>query len=596
MQQVNILMGHRLAAGNMHDGQAAAQAPCTSAADTHRAYFLHRATGANAWGVLMPDVLVVTHTVRCVSHSVGAPPFAAASAPANQEQKLDTPVSHRNVRCRMEEGARGDADADGHVRFPRESESKRKGANECDNTLGQRGHVCRASCSRTMMCKDGLDHHHVEMTGAEREAEREWPMKSGTEARKRKRDQARTHVDKCIDKCFDCKAGEFARRKNSPKQCRSMPGGPVKGAMGHTACNWQDDARAETLRLENEVPAQKAGRASCFRCKKVRCSRACPGFGARRRYLGHGSESDYTMSNREDNAHAKVLHKVLTPSTANKGSTACRQHQVPSEHERVWDFVTDLRKMTPTRQFGVQECTPVGQSLDKGYECQVGELIGRENSPKPCRSMAHSGAKGAMWQDDARMKAHHTDSVKCASIYFEEDDGGVFQDEPEMMMQDEPGGSARACAQQQISSAAEMRQVSEPVRRRRLASWVPRLRHGPAALAATPLPSTPSEAKDGHGSPEAGRNAVRHHAVNHGSDDGRVANFWGNAGRLDPVAETNTLVRPRPLAALGEAQGMDCDHQSWRRRCGECKGAMMCYFGIDECRCREHGKETFPPA
>jgi len=45
------------------------------------------------------------------------------------------------------------------------------------------------------------------------------------------------------DKCWECKFGEFARRKNGRNQCRSTPGQGTKGAMGHTACDWQDDPR-----------------------------------------------------------------------------------------------------------------------------------------------------------------------------------------------------------------------------------------------------------------------------------------------------------------------------------------------------------------
>jgi hypothetical protein len=627
MQQVNILMGHRLAASSeysstmvgdeamgsaarmlssprhvsLRDVHHAVMTPCASAASAHihRACFFNRATGESAW----TDVVVVTHTVRCDGNRPNeALPFAAASAPANEERELDTHLSHSNIRCRMEgvlkEGARGDADAEERVQCPRERESKRKGANEGDLALVQRGSVRSVG-------RHGSDLANVEMTGADREAVcdtvRAWPMNSSSvtssEVRKRRRDQAamstgdekedetlqaHTHVDKCRrDKCYDCKMGEYARRKNSPKQCRSMPGAGVKGAMGHTACNWQDDARTKVHLLEDVAPADEQMQDVTHEASATQGSTAAQKVGTggpRRRYLGidgHGVESDCTgVSNRQDDARA---HKEMTPSTG----AECRQHQVPIdvEHEP-----RDHDKMTAKRSFGVQACTLVGQSLHKCYECKFGLFARRKNSPKQCRSMVHSGVKGAMghsacnWQDDARSK-----DMDRASMYFEEEeDGGVCGDAPNSMMQDLPGASARACAQQQISSAAEMREVgavSEPVRRRRLASWVPRLRHGPAALAATPLPSAPPGAEDGHGH-DAGQNDVRHHAFNSG--DGRGANFGCNTGLLDPVPERRTLGRPRLLVALGETQ----EHQSWRHRCCECKGLMSCYFGIDECRCR----------
>ena len=170
------------------------------------------------------------------------------------------------------------------------------------------------------------------------------------------------------------------------------------------------------------------------------------------------------------------------------------------------------------------------------------------------------GHTACNWQDDAR------------------------RDEPQLTVQDAPGASARACAQQHISSATKMQEVGTVVRRR-LASWVPRLRHGPAARAER----TPPEAEDGLVSPNAGQHAFQNHAVN--SDDARSANFLGNAGLLDPVAETNTPAQSRLLAVLGEAQGTDREHQIWRRRCGECEGLMNCYFGIDECHCRERGNK-----
>jgi hypothetical protein len=56
------------------------------------------------------------------------------------------------------------------------------------------------------------------------------------------------------DKCYECKFGQFARRKNSPKQCRSSAGSAVKGAMGHTECNWQDDVRTTSVMSELEAP------------------------------------------------------------------------------------------------------------------------------------------------------------------------------------------------------------------------------------------------------------------------------------------------------------------------------------------------------
>ena len=538
---------------------------------------------------IRPDVLVVAHTVRCDGNE--RPSFAAA---ANEERELDKPFFHSNICCRREEGARRDADADGGVQRPCESESKRKDANEVDLALGQRR---KASCSKTMVCKDGVDFANVEMAGAERETLHAWPTNPSDQARKRRRDQdaisegdgkedsdvqTRTHVDKC----YDCKMGQFARRKNSPKQCRSMPGGRVKGAMGHTACDWQDDARTKARRLEEasvspgSSAAPEVGRMSCFRCKKVICSPACRGVaGPWRKYLGidgHGNESEYTVCKRQNDARKDMLH-----STANKGTSQCRQHQVPTGHEPDHDKVTGKRSFGVAT--GVQACTLADQSLDKCYECKFGQFARRKNSPKQCRSMVHSGVKGAMghttcnWQDDARSKAHHMGRATRASIYFEEDDGGVCGDEPKLMM---PGASA----EMRVVGA-----VSEPLRRRRLANWVPRLRHGPAALVATqvpgatPLSSAPPEAEDG--SPDAGQNAVRHHAVK--SDDGRGTNLLGNAGLLNPVVKTSTLVRPLLLATLDEAQETDCEHQSWRRRCGDCKCLMSCYFGMDECRCRE---------
>ena len=75
--------------------------------------------------------------------------------------------------------------------------------------------------------------------------------------------------DKCYDKCYECKFGQFALRKNSPKQCRSDLGSGVKGAMGHTACNWRDDVR--TTALVRELDASK-GKASAARRNSSVCS------------------------------------------------------------------------------------------------------------------------------------------------------------------------------------------------------------------------------------------------------------------------------------------------------------------------------------
>ena len=63
--------------------------------------------------------------------------------------------------------------------------------------------------------------------------------------------------DKCYDKCYECKFGRFALRKNSAKQCRSEIDSAVKGAMGHTACNWQDDVRTAAFRTELEAAGKK---------------------------------------------------------------------------------------------------------------------------------------------------------------------------------------------------------------------------------------------------------------------------------------------------------------------------------------------------
>jgi hypothetical protein len=63
--------------------------------------------------------------------------------------------------------------------------------------------------------------------------------------------------DRCYDKCYECKFGRFALRKNSPKQCRSELDSAVKGAMGHTACNWQDDDRTAAIMTELKAAGKK---------------------------------------------------------------------------------------------------------------------------------------------------------------------------------------------------------------------------------------------------------------------------------------------------------------------------------------------------
>jgi len=45
--------------------------------------------------------------------------------------------------------------------------------------------------------------------------------------------------------CWECKFGQFHRSKHSLRQCRKQKGGDVKGAMGHTECDWQEDQRTD---------------------------------------------------------------------------------------------------------------------------------------------------------------------------------------------------------------------------------------------------------------------------------------------------------------------------------------------------------------
>jgi len=122
-----------------------------------------------------------------------------------------------------------------------------KPANKSKGKSARQDRVSSSTSNKKRKVSSGPEPAIIASSGSDKTWKEKEGKERGEEKKKSVDSSAKAPEDLAVHAtvCWECKFGQFHRSKHSLRQCRKQKGGDVKGAMGHTECDWQEDQRTD---------------------------------------------------------------------------------------------------------------------------------------------------------------------------------------------------------------------------------------------------------------------------------------------------------------------------------------------------------------